>query len=201
MMKSVWLEQCDNVSLYDCSSGNNSLVTRMTSTIRSSLALQDLAAPDFVCYCCGPAHPTGLRIKSYWDSDGIHVVTRHTPRAEFTGFPGLVYGGLLAMLVDCHSGWTAMAYHYRSEGREPDTLPRVDCVTGNLNIDYLKATPMGVELLIRGRVEGKVARKSRVSCEIWAGDVLTVTAESTFVRVDAGHLSSKAHGRIRPPAV
>jgi len=70
-----------------------------------------------------------------------------------------------------------------------------------MNIDYLKATPMGVELLIKGRVEGKVARKSRVSCEIWAGDVLTVTAETTFVRVDAGHLSRKAHGKIPPPAV
>jgi len=26
------------------------------------------------------------------------------------------------MLVDCHSNWTAMAYHYRAEGREPDSL-------------------------------------------------------------------------------
>lgn len=160
-------------------------------------SLQELAAPDFCCYCCGPAHPTGLRIKSFWGADGVHVVTRHTPREEFVGFPGLVYGGLLAMLVDCHCGWTAMAHHYKHEGREPDTQPRVDCVTANLNINYRKATPMGVELLIKGRLEGDVTRKSRVICEIWAGDLLTVTAETLFVRVNAGHLSSKAHGK--PP--
>ena len=172
----------------------------MGLTNHASPALQDMAAPDFMCYCCGPAHPTGLRIKSHWAEDGVHVVTRHTPRAEFIGFPGLVYGGLLAMLVDCHSGWTAMAYHYRAEKREAGTLPRIDCVTRNLNIDYLKATPMGVELTIKGRVEGEVARKSRVVCEIWAGDLMTVTADNIFVRVDAARLSSNANAKVQPPA-
>jgi hypothetical protein len=162
-------------------------------------ALQDLAAPDFGCYCCGPAHPTGLRIKSFWDQDGVHVVMTHTPRAEFVGFPGLVYGGLLAMLVDCHSGWTAMAHHYRAEGRSPDSRPSVDCVTGALNIHYRKATPMGVPLRLKARLEGPVARKSRVICEVWAGDLLTVTADNVFVRVDAGHLSAQANGAFAGP--
>ncbi len=173
----------------------------MISTHQSAVSLQDLAAPDFMCYGCGPAHPTGLRIKSYWAPDGIHVVAKHTPREEFLGFPGLVYGGLLAMLVDCHSGWTAMAHHYRAEGREAGTLPRIDCVTGKLNIQYLKATPMGVELTIKGRVDGDVARKSRVVCEIWAGDLLTVTADNVFVRVDPARLSSNAHAKGQPPVI
>ncbi|MEI2735706.1 MAG: hotdog domain-containing protein [Rhodoblastus sp.] len=163
------------------------------SKIQRALSIQDRAAPDFTCFCCGPAHPTGLRIKSHWASDGAHVVTKHTPRDEFLGFPGLVYGGLLAMLVDCHSGWTNMAYHYRAEGREPDTKPRIDCVTGKINLEYLKPTPLGVELTILGRVEGQVARKSRILCEIWAGDMLTVKADSIFVRVDAADLSARAH--------
>ena len=166
----------------------------MAWTQRSAPALQDLGAPDGVCYCCGPAHPSGLRIKSYWSEDGTHVVTRHTPRPEFIGYPGLVYGGTLASLVDCHAGWTAMAYHYRNEGREADTLPRVDCVTGKMSIDYLKPTPMGVELVLKGWIEGEVGRKTRVLCELWAGDVLTVKADTIFVRVDASKLSANAHG-------
>lgn len=168
----------------------------MFPTSRTALSLQDRAAPDFVCYCCGPAHPTGLHIKSFWDPDGVHVVTKYRPRTEFTGFPGLVYGGLLAMLIDCHSGWTAMAYHYRQEGREPDTKPRIDCVTGTMDINYLKATPLGVELTIKARVEGPVARKSRVLSEIWAGDVLTVTGDSIFVRLDTQAWSARAHGKV-----
>lgn len=164
----------------------------------STLSLQDRAAPEFVCYCCGPAHPTGLRIKSHWDADGVHVITRHRPRAEFTGFPGLVYGGLIAMLIDCHAGWTAMAHHYRAEAREPDSLPRIDCVTGRMSIDYRKATPMGVTLTLKGWVEGEVARKTRVRCDVWTGDVLTATADTVFVRVDAGHLSAQAQARAGP---
>ena len=156
------------------------------------IPIQDLAAPEGICYGCGTAHPSGLHIKSYWDADDVHVVCRHRPASEFTGWPGLVYGGLLAMLVDCHSNWTAMAYHYRAEGREPGSLPRIDCVTGQLNLSYLKPTPMGVELTLRARVEGEVSRKSRVICEVWAGDTLTVTADSVFVRVDTEKLRVRA---------
>jgi acyl-CoA thioesterase FadM len=162
---------------------------------RQPLSLQERAAPDFTCYCCGPAHPGGLRIRSFWEESGQFVVLRHTPRAEFVGFPGLVYGGLLAMLVDCHSGWTAMAWHYRAEGREPDSLPRIDCVTARLDIDYRAPTPMGVELLLKAHVEGPLARKSRVICEVWAGDTLTATADNLFARVDTAGLVARAHGR------
>lgn len=160
-----------------------------------ALSLQATAAPDGICYGCGSAHPGGLHVQSHWAEDGIHLICRHTPDATFTGWPGLVYGGLLAMLVDCHSNWTAMAYHYRNEGRVPGSLPRIDCVTGRLGLEYLKPTPMGVELLLKARVEGEVARKSRVICEVWADGVLTVRADSVFVRVDTDKLQRQAHAR------
>ncbi len=139
------------------------------------------------------SNPHGLHIKSRWDADGIHLIAQHAPEAHFTGWPDLVYGGLIAMLVDCHSNWTAMAYHYRTEQREPGSLPRIDCVTGNLGIKFIKPTPMGVTLTLRARVEGDVKRKTRVVCEIYAGDVLTAIGDSVFVRVDTG-----ATGRCRP---
>ena len=158
----------------------------------STLALQDLAAPDGVCFGCGSAHPHGLHIKSHWDEDGVHVVCTHTPAADFHGWPGLVYGGLIAMLVDCHSNWTAMAYHYRAEGRAPDSKPRIDCVTGSLGVKYLKPTPMDVPLVLKARVEGEVARKTRVLCEVYAGEVLTALGDSIFVRVDTARLAETA---------
>ncbi len=158
----------------------------------SATALQDLAAPDGVCFGCGSAHPHGLHIKSHWHEDGVHVVCTHTPAAEFHGWPGLVYGGLIAMLVDCHSNWTAMAYHYRAEERAPDSKPRIDCVTGSLGVKYLKPTPMDVPLLLKARVEGEVMRKTRVVCEVYAGDVLTALGDSIFVRVDTAQLAEAA---------
>lgn len=158
-----------------------------------AIALQDLAAPDGVCFGCGSAHPSGLHLKSFWNQAGTELIGHHTPDPMFTGWPDLVYGGLLAMLIDCHSNWMAMASHYRAEERAPDTLPRISCVTAQLGIRYLKPTPMGVELTLRARVEGELGRKTRIICEVWAGDTMTVTADSIFVRVDTQKLAASAH--------
>lgn len=155
--------------------------------------LQDLAAPDGICYGCGPVHPSGLHLKSHWHEDGIHVVARHTPGAEFTGWPDLVYGGLIAMLVDCHSNWAAMAYHYRAEQRDPSSAPPIHCVTGHLGLDFLKPTPMGRELTLMARVEGDVGRKTRVLCEVICDGVVTARGDSIFVRVDVAKLGQQAH--------
>ncbi|MEP7184659.1 MAG: PaaI family thioesterase [Rhodanobacter sp.] len=157
-----------------------------------STAVQDLAAPDGICYGCGSAHPHGLHVKSRWHEDGVHLICTHTPDAQFSGWPGLVYGGLIGMLVDCHSNWTAMAYHYRAGGREPGTEPRIDCVTGSLAVKFLKPTPMGVPLTLKARVDGEVGRKTRVICEVYAGDLLTALGDSTFVRVDTAQLATAA---------
>lgn len=160
-----------------------------------SVSLQDAAAPEGICYGCGGSNPDGLHIKSFWHEDAVHVMAEYLPDNKYTGWPELVYGGLIAMLVDCHSNWTAMAYHFRSEGREVGSLPRIDCVTGNLGIKFIKPTPMGVPLTLRAKVEGEVGRKSRIICEVYAGDVLTAIGDSIFVRVDTAQLTAAAHGR------
>lgn len=152
-------------------------------------SLQDLAAPNGVCFGCGSKNTNGLQIKSYWDADNSHVVMTHTPDERYVGWPLLVYGGLIACLIDCHSNWTAMANHYRAEGRKPGTLPQIDCVTGSLKVKYIKPTPLGVPLILKARVEGEIARKTRILCEVYANNILTAVGDSDFVRVDVGHLA------------
>lgn len=152
-------------------------------------AFQDLAAPNGICFGCGPKNVHGLKIKSYWDDDNLHVIAKHIPDEQYTGWPSLVYGGLISCLIDCHSNWTAMAHHYRAEGREIGTLPSIDCVTGSLGIKYIKPTPVGTLLTLKARIEGDVKRATRVLCEVYAGDTLTVVGDSIFVRVDVGHLA------------
>jgi hypothetical protein len=158
------------------------------------IALQDIIAPDGVCFGCGASNTHGLRIKSFWDADGVHVVAEHTPEEHYVGWPQLVYGGLISCLIDCHSNWTAMAYHYRAENREPGTLPRIDCVTGSLSVKYIKPTPMGTPLTLKARIDGEAGRKTRVLCEVYAGDIVTALGDSVFVRVDVGHLAKTAKG-------
>lgn len=147
-------------------------------------ALQDLVHPEGVCFGCGPAHEHGLHIKSYWDNDGEHVVADFLPDEKFRGWPGLAYGGFLAMLADCHCNWTAIASYYKAEGREPGSLPRIACATGTLSLRYRKPTPLGVPLRLKAKADGPVGRRTRIVCGIRAGDELTVSVEAVFFRVD-----------------
>ena len=158
------------------------------------VALQDLCLPEGMCYGCGSANPDGLHLKSYWSDDGQYVVAAFDPLPKYTsGFKNAVYGGLIASLIDCHSNWTAMAFGYKAEGREPGTLPLIASVTGSLCVQYLKPTPLDRTIHLRAWVEGEVGRKTRVLCELGTEDTVTAKGDSVFVRVDA----SRLHGTDR----
>lgn len=127
------------------------------------------------CYGCGSRNDHGHRIKTFWE--GEESVTRYTPESYHTAVPGFVYGGLLASLIDCHSTGTAAAAMYRAEGREMDSLPPFRFVTGSLLVKYLKPTPLGVTLEIRGRVKEIKGRKVVIESTVYAEGVATASGE------------------------
>ena len=96
-------------------------------------------------------------MRTFWD--GTEGVCRFTPAVHHTAFPGVVYGGLLASLIDCHSIGTAVAAMYDAEGRAPDTAPEITCVTASLQVDYLKPTPTDVVLELRAHEDLARARR------------------------------------------
>jgi acyl-coenzyme A thioesterase PaaI-like protein len=137
--------------------------------------------PDDVSYCfgCGRLNEDGHRIKSYWDGD--EAVCTFVPEPYHVAIPGYVYGGLIASLIDCHSTGTAAAASYRAEGRGMDTEPAFRFVTASLHVDYLRPTPLGVPLELRGTVKEIRGRKVVVATTLSAegevcarGEVVTV---------------------------
>ena len=150
-----------------------------------SLALQDIW-PEGSCYGCGPANLHGLRIKSYWSEDGNLVVASFQPEPQYNaGFPNVMYGGLVASLIDCHSIWTAIAFTYRAEGRDHGAPPSVSYVTGQLTVKYLKPTPLDQTIHLKAWVEGEVGHKTNVKCELGTADEVTATGEVFAVRFAA----------------
>jgi acyl-coenzyme A thioesterase PaaI-like protein len=139
--------------------------------------------PDNVshCYGCGRLNQDGLQIKTYWD--GEDSVTRYQPRPSHMAIPGYVYGGVLASLIDCHGTGTAAAAAYRAEGRAMDTEPAFRYVTASLHVDYLKPTPAGIELELRGRVKELKGRKVIVEIELFAAGVTTARGEVVAVQM------------------
>ncbi len=134
-----------------------------------------------LCYGCGSHNPHGLRIRTFWD--GAESVTRFLPEAFHTAVSGLVYGGLLASLIDCHSTATAAAAKYRAAGREMDSLPSFRFVTGSLQVSFLKPTPLGPELEIRGRVKEISGRKVIIDSTVFADGVATARGEVVAVQM------------------
>ena len=72
---------------------------------------------------------------------------------------------------------------YKQEGRDMDSLPAFRFVTGSLHVDYLKPTPIDVELEIRGRVKEIKGRKVVVETTVHAGDVITARGEVVAVQM------------------
>ncbi len=134
----------------------------------TELAFQDYYPDDVAhCYGCGRLNEAGHRLKSYWD--GEETVARFTPKPQHTAIPGYVYGGLIASLIDCHGTGTASAAAYKKAGRKMGTQPPLRFVTGSLHVDFLRPTPLGPELEIRGKIlevkEKKVVVEEKLIAE------------------------------------
>lgn len=162
-------------------------------------AFQDLYAEEFShCYGCGRNNPHGHRLKSYWHDrypEGERTVARFTADARYSGgVPEHVYGGLIASLLDCHGTASASAFHARANGRVPgdgDPLPR--CVTATLRVDFLRPTPLGVELVVEGALRGIDGRKVRVDLTLSAGGELCARGEMLAIVIEDGA------ARVTPP--
>ncbi len=136
------------------------------------------------CYGCGRLNEHGLQLKTRWEGD--ETVSRFRPAPYHTAMPGIVYGGLLASLIDCHGTGTAAAVAYRAEGREPGTGPELRFVTASLQVDFVKPTPLDAELEVRGHAEEVKGRKVVVVCTLSANGQVCVRGRVVAVRVPDG---------------
>ena len=129
--------------------------------------IQDLYEDDYShCYGCGRLNAHGLRIKTRWD--GRESVSEFEPKPYHMAVPGYVYGGLIASLVDCHGTATAAAAASEAEGIDLERERPLRFVTASLQVDYLRPTPQGVPLTLRGRIEDLGERRVTVEVTLFA---------------------------------
>jgi acyl-coenzyme A thioesterase PaaI-like protein len=150
-------------------------------------AFQDLY-PDDVAWCfgCGRLNPEGHHIRSFWDGEAS--VCTFLPRPSHIAVPGFVYGGLIASLIDCHSTGTAAARAAREEGWSAGLPNAPRFVTGSLHVDYLKPTPLGPPLRLRGLIVESSGRKIVVESTLSAEGVVRARGRVVAVRIPEGFL-------------
>jgi acyl-coenzyme A thioesterase PaaI-like protein len=133
--------------------------------------------PGDVCFGCGHENPYGLQIRSFWDNDDCVCIWQ--PEEKHQGWPGLVCGGIISTLIDCHCMASAMATAIKNENRALGTEPQYRFATGTLNIKFLKPTPISSPLTLKARViDIKKERIYTLQCDLYAENEKTVDAEA-----------------------
>ena len=147
------------------------------------MAFQDYYADDYShCYGCGRLNEVGYQIKSYWEGD--EGICRITPEAHHSGgMKDILYGGLIASLMDCHGAGTAAAAKARELGIEmkPGAMPRF--VTASLKVDYRSPTPVGKEVELRATVGEIKGRKVMVSVTLSTEGTVHARGELLMIQI------------------
>ena len=138
-------------------------------------------AANSICFGCGPANEHGLQINSYRTEQGLEM--RFNPSEEHQAFPGMINGGIIGTLMDCHGNWAAaIALMDEQNLNEPPCT-----VTASYSISLRRPTPTDTELVITAYAEEISGDKVNVRMELKADDNICATGKGLFVAVKEGH--------------
>jgi len=137
--------------------------------------------PSNVCFGCGRDNHFGLKISSYWEGD--EAVCIWNSEEKYQGWKGIMNGGILATLIDCHTMGTAMAAVYKAENRSLDSEPVYRYATGTISVKYLKPTSNLHPVELRAKVTEIKGRKVVLTCIAKSQGEITATAEVIAIRV------------------
>jgi acyl-coenzyme A thioesterase PaaI-like protein len=144
-------------------------------------SLQEEYAPGNACFGCGPSNPEGLRIRSF-PKDG-DVVAEWQPQPKYEAFPGVLNGGIIGALLDCHCNWTAAYYLMKQAGEDHPPCT----VTADYAIKLLRPTPTNGPVSLAARVVESSGDRATVEGTLSGGGKVCATCRGTFVAVREGH--------------
>lgn len=135
--------------------------------MQTELSIQERLYPRLTCFGCGQANPKGLRLRSYPRDGG--VVAQFTPWPEHDNGVGFLNGGIIATVLDCHSG-AAVFHHLEAADVGPGPGTLLPYVTAGIDVRYLRPCPLDQTLALTGVVESADERQIIVHVELaWDG--------------------------------
>lgn len=143
-------------------------------------SIQEQFVPEGVCFGCGPANTRGLSLRSYLREAG--VVARWQPQPHHAAVSGVLCGGVIGTLIDCHSGAALAQAVKQAEGRWPwSETP--GWATAAYRVEMLRPTPLDTELrLVAGRVD-LAGDGAVVAVQLHADGKLRALGEATWRRL------------------
>ncbi len=144
-------------------------------------SLQEKYAPNGICFGCGCVNDKGLKIQSY--PEGNTVVCTWMPEPHHEAFPGVLNGGIIGALMDCHSNWTAAYFLMKNNSDESTPCT----VTADYSIKLLRPTPSGKSIHMSAEITDISKKRATVEALLSADGKICATCVGTFVAVDPGH--------------
>ena len=155
----------------------------------SDAGLQQRFSPESTCFGCGPANEQGLRIASREaepDDSTRHpgeLVADWQPLPHHAAFDGVLNGGIIGALLDCHSNWAAAIHLMHVDGAAGPP----GCVTAEMTVRFRRPTPTDAPVRLRAWPVVVDGRKVVVDAELLSGGIVTATCHATFVAVGPDH--------------
>lgn len=147
----------------------------------AEISIQERLYPESTCFGCGRANPDGLQLRSFARPEG--VVASFQPGPQHSNGMGSMNGGVIATLLDCHSG--AAVFLTSARASETSTTFRPWVTTG-LELRYRLPTfldePSDLWATVLTGDDSVMTVKATLSFQ---GKV-RVQAESRWVRVAQG---------------
>ncbi len=147
----------------------------------SDKSLQETYAPKMACFGCGPANEKGLHIRSF--VSGNEVVCEWTPEPHHEAFPGVLNGGIIGTLLDCHSNWAAAWHLMQKAGIDYPPCT----VTADYAIKLLRPTPTNGPVRLVATIADSTEDRAIVDATLIANGKICATCRGTFVAVKPGH--------------
>jgi acyl-coenzyme A thioesterase PaaI-like protein len=148
-------------------------------------SLQETYAPHNACFGCGPSNPKGLHIRSFVSGGpDDECIADFQPEEYMEAFPGVLNGGIIGSLLDCHSNWTAA--HHLMKKRGAATPPCT--VTADYSIKLTRPTPTSGPVKLVARITESTNDRATTYAElIGANGKVCAICTGTFVAVTEGH--------------
>lgn len=144
-------------------------------------SVQERFAPHNACFGCGPANAQGLRIRSF--VAGEDFVAEWTPSKHHEAFEGVLNGGIVGALLDCHANWCATVHLMQASGSESPPCT----VTAEYSIKMRRPTPTDGPVRLHAKVVESSADRAVVEASLEAKGKTTATCRGVFVAVKPGH--------------
>jgi acyl-coenzyme A thioesterase PaaI-like protein len=111
------------------------------------------------------------------------VVAEWKPEPKYEAFPGVLNGGIIGTLLDCHCNWTA-AYHLmkRANADHPPCT-----VTAEYAIKLVRPTPTNNVVSLSAHIVNLTDNRATVEGTLSVAGEVCATCRGIFVAVKEGH--------------